>query len=98
LIENLGHPVAAPSANKFGKTSPTTAQHVRDELGDKIAILDGGPCEVGIESTVLEIVDGGNIQIIRILRPGMIQEADLRLALEGLNFEIEFYKLFQHQI
>ncbi|MGA0797463.1 MAG: L-threonylcarbamoyladenylate synthase, partial [Quisquiliibacterium sp.] len=45
-----GHGVAAPSANRFGRVSPTTAQHVADDLGDRVAlIVDGGPCEVGVE-------------------------------------------------
>jgi L-threonylcarbamoyladenylate synthase len=55
MLREAGIPVAAPSANLFGRISPTTAQHVADQLGDKIAyILDGGPCRVGVESTVLQ--------------------------------------------
>ncbi len=54
LLEQLSFPLAAPSANPFGYVSPTTAQHVQDQLGDKIPyILDGGACTVGIESTVI---------------------------------------------
>ncbi len=54
LIRACGRPLAAPSANVFGRTSPTTAAHVREQLGDRVAVvLDGGPCAVGIESTVL---------------------------------------------
>jgi L-threonylcarbamoyladenylate synthase len=54
LLEQLTFPVAAPSANPFGYVSPTTPQHVQDQLGDKIAyILDGGQCAIGIESTVI---------------------------------------------
>ncbi|MDK9726135.1 MAG: L-threonylcarbamoyladenylate synthase [Sterolibacteriaceae bacterium MAG5] len=61
--------VAAPSANRFGRISPTTAQHVRDELGDAVAlVLDGGPCRVGIESTILDL----SRQRPTILRPGMV--------------------------
>ncbi len=68
LIRLAGVPVAAPSANPFGRISPTTAQHVLDLLEDKIdAVLDGGPCTVGIESTVLECNDQGEV---RLLRPG----------------------------
>ena len=53
LLEQLSFPLAAPSANPFGYVSPTTAQHVQDQLGDKVAyILDGGPCRIGIESTI----------------------------------------------
>jgi L-threonylcarbamoyladenylate synthase len=54
LIEQADCPIAAPSANPFGYLSPTTAEHVRDQLGDEIDfILDGGPCEVGVESTII---------------------------------------------
>lgn len=54
LLELLDFPLAAPSANPFGYISPTTAQHVAQQLGDKIPyILDGGPCEVGLESTIV---------------------------------------------
>lgn len=56
LLRAFDGPIAAPSANKSNRISPTTAQHVRDELGDAIdLILDGGPCRVGIESTVLDL-------------------------------------------
>lgn len=54
LLKSLSFPLAAPSANPFGYISPTTASHVADQLGDRIAyILDGGPCEVGVESTII---------------------------------------------
>ncbi len=54
LLEQIEFPLAAPSANPFGYVSPTTAQHVQDQLGDKISyILDGGPCRIGIESTII---------------------------------------------
>jgi L-threonylcarbamoyladenylate synthase len=68
LIELAGVPVAAPSANRFTHLSPTTAQHVAEEFGDAVEILDGGPCQVGIESTVVSVV-GGELEL---LRPGMI--------------------------
>lgn len=68
LIRLSGVPVAAPSANPFGAISPTTAQHVLDQLGDRIDfVLDGGPCRVGIESTVLLVEDS---QPPLLLRPG----------------------------
>jgi L-threonylcarbamoyladenylate synthase len=64
-----GGGLAAPSANRFGHVSPTTAEHVREELGDAVTmILDGGPCAVGIESTILDLSGGEP----RILRPGML--------------------------
>lgn len=56
LLQQLDFPLAAPSANPFGYVSPTTAQHVVDQLGDKIAyIIDGGPCEIGLESTIIDL-------------------------------------------
>ncbi|MCB0662837.1 MAG: threonylcarbamoyl-AMP synthase [Saprospiraceae bacterium] len=59
LLHSLAFPVAAPSANPFGYISPTRAQHVEDQLGDKIPyILDGGPCEVGLESTIVGFENG----------------------------------------
>lgn len=64
-----GHGVAAPSANRYGHVSPTTARHVADDLGDRVAlILDGGPCDVGIESTIVAF-DGEDA---RLMRPGGI--------------------------
>lgn len=76
--EQIGiHGLAAPSANRFGHVSPTTAQHVRAEFGDDLLILDGGPAEVGIEST---IVDVSGLEP-RILRPGMITEPQLAAVL-----------------
>ncbi|MDO8787502.1 MAG: L-threonylcarbamoyladenylate synthase [Sulfuritalea sp.] len=73
-----GGGLAAPSANRFGRVSPTTAAHVREELGDSVAmILDGGPCAVGIESTILDL-SGGEA---RILRPGMLDAAAMDAVL-----------------
>ena len=68
LIREAGVPVAAPSANRFAGLSPTTADHVCEIFGDAIPVLDGGPCRVGIESTVISI-SGGKITL---LRPGQI--------------------------
>ena len=59
LLNRIGFPLAAPSANPFGYVSPTTPQHVQEQLGDRIPyILDGGPCHVGIESTIVGWEDG----------------------------------------
>jgi L-threonylcarbamoyladenylate synthase len=67
LLARAGTPVAAPSANLFGHVSPTTAQHVADQLGSRIDyILDGGPCSVGVESTVLDMTGPSAV----LLRPG----------------------------
>ena len=74
LLKAFGGGLAAPSANRFGHVSPTTAQHVRDELGDSVAmILDGGPCQVGIESTIVDLTG----ELTTILRPGMVSAFDL---------------------
>ena len=68
LLRFADVPVAAPSANLFGQLSPTCAEHVADRLGDQIDyLLDGGPCTVGVESTVLLLEPDG---IVRLLRPG----------------------------
>lgn len=72
LLSAFGGGVAAPSANRFGRISPTTALHVRDELGEAVdCILDGGPCHVGIESTILDLSG----MHPRLLRPGAISVA-----------------------
>lgn len=69
--------VAAPSANRFGHVSPTTAQHVRDEFGDALFILDGGACDVGLESTIVDLSRGVPV----LLRPGAITRADIAAVL-----------------
>jgi L-threonylcarbamoyladenylate synthase len=77
LIRAARTPIAAPSANRFGRTSPTTARHVQDDLGDRIdLILDAGPTPIGVESTVLDLTR----PVPTILRPGGLP----REALEDL--------------
>lgn len=79
LLEAAGVPVAAPSANRFMQLSPTTAEHVRTGLGDAVeAIVDGGPCPVGIESTVIGLYPRGPV----LLRPGGIGRSALEQVLE----------------
>lgn len=74
LIEAAQLPLAAPSANCFMQLSPTTAQHVRDGLGDRVNyILDGGPCAVGIESTVLSLIEEEPV----LLRPGGVSRMQI---------------------
>ncbi|MCA9077057.1 MAG: threonylcarbamoyl-AMP synthase [Planctomycetaceae bacterium] len=74
LIEQAGVPIAAPSANPFGQVSPTTAKHVQQQLGDRIDyLLDGGPCDVGLESTVLHVAEDPPT----LLRPGGVTLEDL---------------------
>jgi L-threonylcarbamoyladenylate synthase len=67
LLKDVARPIAAPSANTSGRISPTTAEHVRQSLGDKVGmIIDGGACTVGVESTVVQFRDGK----VYLLRPG----------------------------
>lgn len=68
LLAAWGGGIAAPSANRSGRVSPTTAQHVRDEFGDSLLVIDGGPSDVGIESTVVDLSG----ERPAILRPGSI--------------------------
>jgi L-threonylcarbamoyladenylate synthase len=76
LIRKLGHPVAAPSANKFTKTSPTSAQHVQTEFPE-VFTLDGGTCEIGIESTIVGFENNAAV----IYRPGMISASEIEKCL-----------------
>jgi L-threonylcarbamoyladenylate synthase len=71
------HGIAAPSANKFGKVSPTTAAHVIAEFGDAMPVMDGGACEVGIESTIIDCTRGAPV----LLRPGVLTAAQLEAAM-----------------
>ena len=75
LLRAFGSGIAAPSANRYGRISPTRAEHVRDEFGgDLRLILDGGDCKIGLESTIVSCVD----VVPRILRPGFITLSQLR--------------------
>lgn len=77
LIRAFGKPLAAPSANTSGKVSPTSARHVADDLGDKLAlIIDGGAAPVGVESTIVRVENG----VIRLLRPGGVAAEDIEKA------------------
>lgn len=84
LIQEAGLPLAAPSANRFSELSPTTAQHVRDAMGDRVAmVLDGGPTTVGIESTVLSLAGPEAI----LLRPGMISREQIEEVIGPVRVE-----------
>jgi len=86
VIRACGFPLAAPSANSSNRVSPTTAAHVSADLGAKIPlIVDGGPCQVGIESTVLDLT----VKPARVLRPGMVHGESLRAAAPGLEWAVE---------
>lgn len=85
LLGRFGRGVAAPSANRHGRVSPTSADHVREELGDAVdLVLDGGACKVGIESTIVDLSSGAP----RMLRPGVITIDDLR---DVVGFEVDIY-------
>lgn len=73
LIRRTG-PLVGPSANRSGRPSPTTAAHVRQDFGNEVPVLDGGPCDVGLESTVLDVTEVP----YRILRPGLVTASLIR--------------------
>lgn len=78
IIEKCGHAIAAPSANKFGRVSPTTAQHVEADLGSEIElIIDDGDCSIGVESTIIDL----SSDIPQLLRPGGFPLEDLEAIL-----------------
>lgn len=82
LLQAVGQPLAAPSANRSGHVSPTTADHVLDELGGRIAaVLDGGACRVGIESTVVDLSQSQ----AALLRPGGVPREQLESVLGRLT-------------
>jgi L-threonylcarbamoyladenylate synthase len=84
LIKQSGVPIAAPSANISGKPSPTTAGHVMSDIGGKIeAVLDGGPCSVGLESTIVDMT----VKPPRILRPGGITKEQLKEILGEVEID-----------
>lgn len=86
LIEAVGVPIAAPSANKFGKTSPTKAEHVKKEFGDQVHVLDQGQSEIGIESTVLLVKQPQhNTFELAILRKGAVLKSDIENSLKTAN-------------
>lgn len=77
LLAAFGGGIAAPSANRYGHVSPTTAEHVREEFPEGLRVLEGGECEVGLESTILSLLE----EPPRILRPGMIGRSTLEAVL-----------------
>lgn len=82
LLTQAGCPIAAPSANRFGRLSPTRVEHVVDQLGDVIdLVLDGGPCAVGVESTIVKVED----DTATVLRPGGLSLDELRTVLSDVR-------------
>src|SRR5215471_464714 len=81
LLTAFGGGIAAPSANRYGRLSPTRAEHVREEFGDSLGvILDGGECQIGLESTIVAFEEGN----VRLLRPGSITVAQIKGAVGEL--------------
>lgn len=81
LLQEFAGPVAAPSANRFGRVSPTCAQHVRDDLGSDVDfVLDGGSCEVGLESTIVDCT----VDPPQVLRPGAITAEQVMAAVGSI--------------
>ena len=84
LLERLGAPLAAPSANRFGRVSPTRAQHVDHDLGEGVPlILDGGPCQKGLESTVLSLLGDRPL----LLRPGATPREDIEAVIGPIEVD-----------
>lgn len=84
LIDAAGVPIAAPSANSFGFLSPTSAEHVAKQLGNKISIiLDGGQSDVGVESTIIELINNR----VTILRPGGLPIEEIRKIIPSVDVE-----------
>lgn len=88
LIAAAGTPLAAPSANLFGRTSPTRAEHVRQEFGDAVYVIDGDASRIGIESTVLAVKQKGSQYELSILRKGAVLRSQVDSALKdsGLSY------------
>ncbi len=88
LIQAAGVPIAAPSANRFGAVSPTTARHVVEQFGDEVPlVLDGGPCRIGLESTVVSFVDSPDGRPT-LLRPGGITREEIERVVGTLKIRM----------
>jgi L-threonylcarbamoyladenylate synthase len=92
LLSQIDGGLAAPSANKFGKTSPTTARHVEEEFGDQVPVIDGGPSDIGIESTVVGVAETSGHFHISIYRPGFFTAKQLETTLTeaGLSCSVSY--------
>lgn len=95
LITAVGVPIAAPSANKFGKTSPTKAEHVKKEFGDSVLVLDQGQSQIGIESTVLLVRVSfmgpqHNTYELAILRKGAVLKSELDTSLQKTQLKYKW--------
>jgi L-threonylcarbamoyladenylate synthase len=81
LLRAFGSGIVAPSANRYGRISPTRPEHVRDEFGERLIVLDGGDCKIGLESTIVSCID----TVPRILRPGALTLSQLRAVVPELQ-------------
>lgn len=90
MISRLGIPLAAPSANKFGKTSPTSKQHVTSSFPE-LFVLEGGSAEIGLESTVIEVASDG----LTVLRPGYVTVEELKVFCSANNISFDEKKSSQ---
>ena len=94
ILKHFGGPVAAPSANRFGALSPTSAAQVREQLDGRIPlIVDGGACSRGLESTIVRVLPGSPKPVIEVLRPGPVTEDELKafgkVVFAGRNEAVE---------
>ena len=89
VLKEINTPLAAPSANRFGHTSPTQASHVLEEFSS-VAVLDGGPCKKGIESTIVEVNEKTNS--LKVLRPGVVSSNLLKKFFQeqGQSIQVEY--------
>lgn len=90
LINKVGVPLAAPSANKFGRTSPTKAQHVKEEFAGSVFVIDGDQSEIGIESTVLSVKKQNDIYQLAILRKGAVLKSQIEEILLPTSHKYEW--------
>ncbi len=85
LIKQCGLPIAAPSANPFGRLSPTKAEHVLSYFGERLFILDGGECKIGLESTIIDLTQ----EVPVILRPGGVPPEEIEKILGKIEIKIK---------
>ncbi len=93
ILKTLSAPIAAPSANIFSRTSPTSAEHVEKEFSGMVPVVDGGSCHVGLESTICRVEnwDGNNYSCqLQILRPGAVLSSDIKKTLSNKGWSTEF--------
>jgi len=98
LIDREGVPLAAPSANLFGRTSPTSAAHVYSEFGTQVPVIDGGECQIGLESTVLKVMSKQDVTELSILRPGAISKSEIEAVLKKESMAYRFVDTIERSL